>query len=205
MVFKLKRSSSLILQFRAELNQRVPGLVPANGQMPVNNDAMVPATIFLIIDWTPCDLTGLEYLQGLVSLDLQFLPGATTSTLPVLPPTLRIFKVTNYPANVVWPVLPSMLNDLFVDGTERPDLPAANGGFFKLDVRNAMNVTEAPVMASTISEFRMSNTGITSVDIQVELLYVASLMDNPFLTDVTLRSEITDGQCAVRNRVLAPR
>ncbi|MBS1582961.1 MAG: hypothetical protein JST66_12240 [Bacteroidetes bacterium] len=172
-------------QFRAELNQRMPGLVVGT-QIPVNNDAIVPSSLSLTIDWSPCDLTGLEYLQGVITLDLRFVGTVDLVTLPVLPPSTVVFKATAYPAGEAWPVMPPPTRYLEIADITGTDLPTRPDGFYSIYLSNAPNVTALPPMDPvSISTLTLRNTGITAVVLGTDLIYQnIYLIDCPALAEL---------------------
>ena len=115
------------INFRAALNNRVPGVVDANGYIDTQSFAVQTAVVIgnaegvnpLVIDWTPADLTGIEGLVALYALALAGEPGTIpVVTLPVLPATvhnlhLREVSVATMPA---LPVQLETLAMIDVDG-----------------------------------------------------------------------------------------
>lgn len=108
------------INFRAALNNRVPGVVDANGYIDTQSFAVQTAVVIgnaegvnpLVIDWTPADLTGLEGLAALYSLAIAGETGLLpTVTLPTLPSSLHHLHLSALSIASL-PILPTQLETL---------------------------------------------------------------------------------------------
>ncbi|MCC7502243.1 MAG: DUF11 domain-containing protein, partial [Flavobacteriales bacterium] len=140
MVVLLACSSSSKAQFvfipdpnmRTALNFLVPGSVDASGYMDTLNAGLVLPEVMLFVSWSPCDLTGLQYLTApytyveflagssctvsgwpkqTISLELNGFPGIS---LPPWPSTVALISLLTAPNLLSIPAFPSTLGSLLI-------------------------------------------------------------------------------------------
>ena len=117
------------LQFRDVLNNWAPGLVDVNGDMPMDNASLTPSDWDLIVDWTPCDLTGMESLEGLLDLRITFMDPGMELTWVSASPSLQSMVVQSFPSTVFPSVANGSLERLWVnDAPQLITLPELSSG-----------------------------------------------------------------------------
>jgi len=105
---------------RSWLNNHIPGIVDAGGVMdtlhPGIADLDVPMFTFPFIAIESLDLTGIQYLDSLHSLNLSFdqLSPGFELTWSVCPPSLKVLNVTTSCNSITLPQLPENMDALGV-------------------------------------------------------------------------------------------
>ncbi|QQR87411.1 MAG: DUF11 domain-containing protein [Flavobacteriales bacterium] len=160
------------INFRAALNNRVAGLVDANGYIDTQSFAVQTAVVLgnaqgvnpLLIDWTPADLTGLEGLVALYSLAIDGEPGTMpVVTLPVLPSSLHHVHLRELSINVLpaWPAPLETFAMIDIDGMA--GLPPLAPTLTALHLEGCDQLAVLPTLPSGLDELSLRNLALLTV------------------------------------------
>ncbi|MBP6313136.1 MAG: hypothetical protein KA408_12750 [Flavobacteriales bacterium] len=179
------------LQFRDALNNWAPGLVDVNGDMPTDNASLTPTDWDLIVDWTPCDLTGMESLEGLLDLRITFMDPGMELTWTSASPTLQSLVVQGFPSTDFPTVANGSLQRLWVnDAPQLVTLPELSSGLQNVFVEFAPAFTVLPAIPNTVDSLVMNFTGLVSLAVpELNDARVSSAL-NEQLESVTLGSGV---------------
>lgn len=191
------------VQFRAKLNEWAPGLVDGGGYMPEDNYLLHPGDWELEVDWSPCDLSGIEAIAGDINLTIRFAPG-TTVTLDSLGihTYLKLvdFPGTSLPAigqatsltiqrapfittldGLVIPGLTELILDDIQGVTSPPVLPA---GLIGIVIRAYPDAVPLPQFPSDIGSIEVRSCGHTVLPDIPQGIFLLRLDTLPALTAV---------------------
>lgn len=166
---------------RAILNDHVPGIVDAQG------DIVWPDTShtswWIIVDWSPCDLTGLGFLNG-EEARIFFDPGVEVTACPALPNViyteLRDYPGTYLPSphpNTILEIFtPTQLQDWSLVGTPSESSMSVSLIDFPAHIAWPSPITnigtleiigcareDAPVLGDNVSHFWVHNSAMTEL------------------------------------------
>ena len=168
---------------RTALNFMVPGSVDASGYMDTLNPGLVLTDVILYVTWTPCDLTGLQYLTAQNTyVEFQVPPGSSCTatgwpkqsqflqlggfpgtTLPAWPSTLFGLAVTNVPNLLSVPAFPPMLGSFFLsDAPNVNALPAFPDSLQSLSLTRLPLLVNLPPLPLTTTSLNLDNCATLS-------------------------------------------
>ena len=101
---------------RAWLNMTAPGSVDSAGYLDTLSPALVMSpgvtSVSVYVNWSPSDLTGLQYVQGFDDLLVQYAQPAI-STIPAFPDDLDRITLEGFPGAAL-PAFPSSVTKLLL-------------------------------------------------------------------------------------------
>ena len=166
---------------RAWLNMMAPGCVDSAGYLDTLSPALVMppwvTSVSVYVNWSPSDLTGLQYLQGFDDLLVQYSqPG--TASLPAFPDSLDRITMRNYTGGTL-PTLPSSLTKLFLqDCSGLVSLPTLPSGIDVLQVDGCLQLGALPALPSDLYHLTVSEctnlSGLPSLPASLGYLTITS-------------------------------
>lgn len=133
------------LQFRAALNAWEPGLVDADGYIQEMNIDLMSTSWDLVVDWTPCDLTGIERFVGLNYLSIDFVDQVEL-TWNESPMNLGYITLTNFPNAPLPTPLSGGLIELNIRASPDVTMLETLPSVLTLILDSLPNLTEPPVL-----------------------------------------------------------
>jgi uncharacterized repeat protein (TIGR01451 family) len=148
------------VQFRAALNAMAPGIVDPDGYL---DDLTIPhiGYINLTVDWTPCDLTGIEAFTDLTELWITFtVPGEVTWN--AMPPNNWLLNVWNYPGSTLPPFGDQLQEITITDAPNLTSIPPVPEGATSLFLLGTTGLNSAPVLPGSLYWFDTSGYPISA-------------------------------------------
>ncbi|MBK6475104.1 MAG: T9SS type A sorting domain-containing protein [Flavobacteriales bacterium] len=153
---------------RDVLNGFIPDLVSSDGY--ITDPGAFIENINLNVSWTPCDLTGLEYVSCNL-MNLGFDPGVEVTAFPSFPAvsgTSSLFQIWNYTGTDL-PALPLGLEALIIDAPTQLQNWTLDG------------TPAQPILAVEINNFPATSAWPSSISYVEFISVVNSEGDQPFI------------------------
>jgi hypothetical protein len=147
-------------QFRAKLNAWAPGLVDVNGFMPVDNEALNPGTLELLVDWSPADLSGLGALQ-ISSMTMIVEDDVQLTVFEA--PDVWMLSIRGFPANASWPQMPPGLESFTLAQSQVTTFPELPESLWYLQLDTLPGLSGTITLPHYIQEISMHSLNISGI------------------------------------------
>ena len=138
------------------LNTNIPGVVDGSGFMDTTYAGIAGftnGTIDAFFPWDQQDLTGIQYLDGLITLEITTLN--TDLYLPGFPMALEALTISGYGGTSL-PPLPASLTHLNLDiAASLADLPALPSGLVSISLYYLDSLTTLPMLPVGLTSLRL--------------------------------------------------
>lgn len=140
------------VQLRNWFNTTVPGSVNAGGYLDTGLPALQAIdSVYIVVDWYPSDMTGIEHLTGLHYLYLHLPSNQNGAYINAFPPALEKLRITGF-TGTSFPPFPASLTRMHLNACNNvTQLPPFPTGLEELLLIVLDSLTEVPSLPSTLT------------------------------------------------------
>ncbi|MCB9165057.1 MAG: T9SS type A sorting domain-containing protein [Flavobacteriales bacterium] len=147
-------------QFRDALNGISPGIVDTDGYM-LEIDAEQVMFMDLTVDWTPCDLSGIEAFTGVEMLTITFQVSGQV-TWVAMPPNPWYLRIDGFPGSALPPFGDMVQEITIANAPQLLSVPTVPDGATTLFLLDTPGLTAAPVLPASLYWFDTDGYPVTA-------------------------------------------